>query len=149
MLTATITFLGTYVLVGVRRLFAGGLAIFTNGTILGIIAERSAAPDHLQASAGLAVLATPTLAILAQAGFVLVTICEVLSLCCLSSPRFRRVWLLVIASFHLLSWPLMQTLFVYNLLLMPVLLMDPYKFLNCRLALTYTSTRRPETRGQP
>ena len=109
---------------GVRRVFAGGIEIFTNGTMLGIIAMDSATPDHLQQSVGLRVLESPAWVLMLQVGFVMVTLLEILSLLCLSSPWFRRGWLAVMLVFHVLSWPLLQTLFVFNILLLGLLLID-------------------------
>jgi hypothetical protein len=59
-----------------------------------------------------------------EAGFVVVTVFEILSLLCLSSTWFRRCWLAVMLPFHILSWPLLQTLFLHNILLIVALLVD-------------------------
>jgi hypothetical protein len=59
LLAATIVLLATYMLTGMRRVFAGGAGIFTNGTILSMIAEGSITPDHLQHAPGLWVLESP------------------------------------------------------------------------------------------
>ena len=53
-----------------------------------------------------------------------VTVFEILSLLCLSSTWFRRLWLAVMLPFHVLSWPLLQTLFLHNILLIAALLLD-------------------------
>lgn len=124
MVTATGVFLVTYMFVGIRRLLAGGAEIFTNGTILRTVAERTSTPDYLDASLGLSILQSPILSGAIVAGFVAVTVFEIFSLLCLSSPWFRRAWLFVILLFHVLSWPLLQTLFLHNMLLMGVLLVD-------------------------
>lgn len=123
-LAATIVLLCPYMFTGVRRLFVGGLEIFTNGAILSMIADGSATPDHFQRSIGLWVLASPFRAMLLQVGFVFISFFEVTSLFCLSSTRYRRCWLAVLLLFHVLSWPLLQTLFVFNILLIGVLLFD-------------------------
>lgn len=123
-LLATIVLLSTYMLTGVRRLFAGGTDIFLNGTILTMVADGSITPDHLQQGFGLELLARPLGRFLLESGFVLVTVFEILSLFCLSSPWFRRAWLAVMLPFHVLSWPLLQTLFVHNILLLGVLVVD-------------------------
>ena len=124
MLLATIVLLSSYMLTGVRRVFAGGVDIFLNGTILSMVADGSATPDHLQQSFGLWTLETPMRAMLLETGFVLVTIFEILSLLCLSSKWFRRCWLAVMLPFHVLSWPLLQTLFLHNILLIGALVID-------------------------
>lgn len=121
---ASACLLATYMFTGVRRLFASGIEIFTNGTILSMIAERSSAADHLQQNYALRLLESPTITLLLQVGFVLLTLMEILSLLCLSSTWFRRLWLAVMLPFHVLSWPLLQLLFVFNMLLIWVLLID-------------------------
>jgi hypothetical protein len=124
MLLATIVLLSTYMLTGVRRIVAGGTDIFLNGTILAMVGDGSITPDHLQQGFGLRLLAWPAGRFLLETGFVLVTVFEVLSLLCVSSPWFRRAWLVVMLPFHVLSWPLLQTLFVHNILLIGALLVD-------------------------
>lgn len=124
LLAATIMLLATYMLTGVRRVFAGGIDIFTNGTILGMIAKDSVTPDHLERSVGLWALESPMRVMMLQIGFVAVTVLEILSLMCISSRWFRWCWLVVMLVFHVLSWPLLQTLFVFNILLIWVLLID-------------------------
>ena len=124
MLTATGAFLATYMFVGVRRLLAGGFEIFTNGTILRVVGDRASTPDYLGTPFGLSVLQSPGLSFVLSIGFVIVTIFEVLSFLCLISTPFRVGWIAVMLSFHILSWPLLQTLFLHNILLMGVLLVD-------------------------
>jgi hypothetical protein len=124
MLAATVLLLATYMLTGIRRLFAGGIDIFLDGTILSMVADGAATPDHLQRSLGLWTLASPLGTAGLQLGFVLVTVFEILSLLCVSSTWFRRCWLAVMLPFHVLSWPLLQTLFVHNILLIFALLFD-------------------------
>lgn len=124
MVAATIAFLATYMFVGVRRVLTGGFDIFLDGTILRTIAVRSAQPDFVDSTLGLQVMASPALSSVIEIGFVVVTGFEMLSLLCLASTWFRRCWLAVMVPFHIISWPLMQILFVHNLLLMCVLLVD-------------------------
>jgi hypothetical protein len=124
LLAATITLLCTYMLTGVRRIFAGGVDIFLDGTILSMIADGAATPDHFQRSLGLWTLQSATWTTALQIGFVVVTVFEIFSLLCLSSTWFRRCWLAVMLPFHVLSWPLMQTLFLHNILLIGALLLD-------------------------
>lgn len=124
LLLATIVLLATYMLTGVRRVYAGGIDIFTNGTILNMIADGSITPDHLQQGFGLRLLSSAAGRLALEAGFVVVTVFEILSLLCLSSTWFRRLWLAVMLPFHVLSWPLLQTLFVHNILLLLILVVD-------------------------
>lgn len=124
LLAAPLVLLGTYMLTGVRRVFAGGLDIFLNGTILSMVADGSATPDHLQQAFGLLVLQAPLGRMALEVGFAMVTAFEILSLLCLGSTWFRRCWLAVMLPFHVLSWPLLQTLFLHNILLMLALVID-------------------------
>lgn len=123
-LTATILLLVTYMFVGVRRVVDGGTDIFLDGSILRFLARNSVGPDHLPQRLGLRVLEYPGLSTIFEVGFVIVTFFEIFSLLCLSSNWFRRSWLAVMLPFHVLSWPLLQLLFVHNILLICVLLID-------------------------
>lgn len=124
MLTATVVFLATYMMTGVRRVVDGGIDIFLDDSILRFLARNSVSPDHLSQGLGLRVLEYPGAGTILEVGFVLVTVFEILSLLCLSSTWFRRAWLAVMLPFHVLSWPLLQLLFAHNLLLICVLLVD-------------------------
>ena len=123
-LTATILFLATYMLVGVRRVIEGGTEIFLDGSILRFLARNSISPSQLPQRLGLTVLEVPGLPMMFQVGFVLVTFFEITSLLCVASKWFRRTWLAVMIPFHVLSWPLLQLLFLHNILLIAVLLVD-------------------------
>jgi hypothetical protein len=123
-LTATVLFLATYMLVGVRRVVDGGIDIFLDGSILRFLARNSVSPDHLSQRLGLRLLEYPGLSTMFEVGFVIVTFFEIFSLLCLSSKWFRRSWLAVMLPFHVLSWPLLQLLFLHNILLICVLLVD-------------------------
>ena len=123
-LTATILLLVTYMFVGVRRVVDGGTDIFLDGSILRFLARNAVGPDHLPQRLGLRVLEYPGLSTIFEVGFVIVTFFEIFSLLCLSSNWFRRSWLAVMLPFHVLSWPLLQLLFVHNILLICVLLID-------------------------
>ncbi|HEY7089704.1 MAG TPA: hypothetical protein VH518_16520, partial [Tepidisphaeraceae bacterium] len=96
----------------------------TNGTILSMIADGSSTADHLKQTWGLRLLESPLCVMALKVGFVCLSLLEILSLLCLSSKWFRRLWLAVMLPFHILSWPLLQTLFVYNIAFIWVLLID-------------------------
>ncbi|HEY7471080.1 MAG TPA: hypothetical protein VIE68_01910 [Gemmatimonadota bacterium] len=145
-LTATVLFLVTYMLVGTRRLFDGGIDIFTDGSILRYIARNTITPDHLQGSAGVRVLESPGLSTMVEIGFAIVTIFEVLSPLCVASTWFRRAWLAVMIPFHVLSWPLLELLFLHNLLLLCVLVID-LDGIAQRIGLKRRLERRPLARG--
>ena len=123
-LTATSVFLVTYMLVGVRRILDGGVAVFLDGSILRYIVRNSMSPDYLSQGLGARVLDYPGMPAIIEIGFVVVTFFEIFSLLCLSSKWFRRSWLAVMLPFHVLSWPLLQLLFVHNILLICALVID-------------------------
>lgn len=123
-LTATILFLSTYMLVGVRRLVDGGVGIFFDGSILRVLAGDPYRPDYLPRSLNLRVLESANLSTMFELGFLIVTCFEVLSLLCLSSKWFRRSWLAVMLPFHVLTWPMLRLLFLHNVLLIGILLVD-------------------------
>ena len=76
-LTATLLFLATYMLVGVRRVIEGGTEIFLDGSILRFLARNSISPSQLPQRLGLTVLEVPGLPMMFQVGFVLVTFFEI------------------------------------------------------------------------
>ena len=123
-LTATAVLLATYMLVGVRRALEGGVEIFLDGSILRYIARNSMSPDYLPQGLAWRLLAYPGVPAIFQAGFVLVTFFEITSLGCLASRWYRRAWLAVMLPFHVLSWPLLQLLFLHNTLLILALVID-------------------------
>jgi hypothetical protein len=123
-LTAAAVLLATYMLVGVRRILEGGIEIFVDGSILRYIARNSMSPDYLSQGMGWRLFAYPGMPAILQAGFALVTLFEVTSLLCLASRWYRRAWLAVMLPFHVLSWPLLQLLFLHNILLVLALVVD-------------------------
>lgn len=114
----------TYTFVGVRRLVLGGVGIFLDGSVLWYVAKRSAQIGYFSHTHGLSAVESPWLSVLMQIGYAVVTLFEVLSLLCLVSRKFRRAWLAVIVPFQLAIWPLMQILFLHNIMLIMVLLTD-------------------------
>ena len=102
----------------------GGTEIFLDGSILRFLARNSISPSQLPQRLGLTVLEIPGVPMMFQIGFVLVTFFEITSLLCVASKWFRRAWLAVMIPFHVLSWPLLQLLFLHNILLIVVLLVD-------------------------
>lgn len=123
-LTSTVVLLATYMLVGVRRVVEGGINIFLDGSILSYLTRNSVGSNYLSQMLGLQVLQYPGLSAIFEVGFVIVTFFEIFSLLCLGSRWFRRCWLAVMLPFHVLSWPLLQLLFLHNILLICVLLID-------------------------
>ena len=145
-LTATVLFLATYMLVGVRRVVDGGIEIFYDGSILRVLAGNFYRPDYLPRSLNVRVLESANLSTMFEVGFVIVTLFEVLSLLCLASKWFRRSWLAVMLPFHVLTWPMLRLLFLHNVLLIGVLLVD-LEGLAKRLGIRRRLGIAPQTRG--
>jgi len=123
MIAATLVFCATYAGIGARRFQTGGIEIFLDGTILKYVARNSISPGLFESHYGEAVLAHPWLSAILALGYPLVTVFELLSPFCLFSRWFRWAWLAVILSFHVLTWYLMQLLFVHNILLISILIL--------------------------
>jgi hypothetical protein len=123
-----------YACVGVTRLVHGGLEVFTSDSMT-FWALRNA--YHVSQPAwgwGARVLEQPWLRVFLHAGFPVVTTFEVLAPLCLFSRWFRRLFLLVIGSFHLVSWFVLDVFFWENLLLLTLLLDGPPRFRFARTA---------------
>ena len=114
----------TYAFVAARRLAEGGLEVFTNGTIIHMIALRSFEPGPSGTGYGYVVLEYPWLALMIQVGFPIVTIFELLSPLCLFYRRFRWAWILIISAFHVATGLFMQIWFTANFFLILVFLTD-------------------------
>jgi hypothetical protein len=59
-----------------------------------------------------------------KAGFVVTTIFELFAPLCLVMPRFRRVWIAVVVSFHVLNWFTLNLFFWQNALLVLLVVSD-------------------------
>jgi hypothetical protein len=114
MVTATFCFLATYSFIGALRLELGGLEIFLDGTILKYVARNSLSPGFLDGQYGVSALEDPWISGALLVGFPIVSLFELLSPLCLFSRAFRRAWTVVLLVFHVVTWPLMQLLFVHT-----------------------------------
>lgn len=118
-----------YAMIGIHRFFVGGLAVFTDDTILAYMMTNTfRRGDSYQFNYGLWFVTSPTLAILAKAGYFITTVFEALSPLCLLSHRFRRIWLLIMLPFHIATVLTMKILFFNNIVLILLLLTQwPYR----------------------
>jgi hypothetical protein len=73
---------------------------------------------------GPSLLGHPTLVNVFKVGFVVTTMFELLAPLCLVLPRFRRVWIVVVVSFHLVNWFTLNLLFWEDALLVLLLVTD-------------------------
>ena len=117
-----------YAFIGIRRLVAGAPAVFVDGAILRWAALRSL-QGGVGEGYGADAVATPWMAAVLVAGFPLVTVLEALAPLCLTSARFRWVWLGVMVPFHLATRAVLQIFFRYNLLLLPLFFTDVERWL--------------------
>jgi hypothetical protein len=123
-----------YTLIGLRRLVWGGWTLFTDGSVARWVVARSLEYDNLyRFRVGVELADVPAIAWLLAVGMLIVTVLEALSLLALRSTRFRRVWLLVVAPFHVSTLVLMNIFFWENLLLLAVLFVAPRRATRGRL----------------
>jgi hypothetical protein len=73
---------------------------------------------------GLWLLGHPALVPVLKAGFGVTTIFELCAPLCLVMPRFRRAWIAVVVSFHILNWFTLNLFFWQNALLILLIVTD-------------------------
>lgn len=122
--TMTFLLLLTYVFTGVHRLANSGPEVFLNGSMERYLCFLAVSSPYAGMRYEHLLLESPVLLNLLNIGFFAVTIVEALSLYCLSSRRFRIVWLTVMVPFHFMTLIFMNIFFWQNLLLFPLLLCD-------------------------
>lgn len=120
MVAATIT-ASTYAFIGARRLFVGGIAIYTDESILRWVVARTLEEGAHDVSIGLTVLDHMWIVPVLSVGMLVTTIFEILSPVALVRSRFRWAWLAVITGFHLFTLVLMNIFFWENLVLLAIL----------------------------
>jgi len=111
----------SYSFIGARRLFVGGVSVYADGSMVRWVVARTLEEGAHHSSVGLGVLDHPWLAVPLVLGMLVTTVVEILSPLALVKPRFRWVWLAVIAGFHLSTLFLMDIFFWENLVLLAVL----------------------------
>ena len=124
MAVLTLVFCLTYAFTGAYRLAISTPGIFVDGSVMRLIVEPVLKPGVLAAPRGVELLASPLAPTVLSAGFVWVTIVELLSPLALVLPWFRRLWIGSMLVFHAFAWGVMQIPFVHNLVLMPLLMLD-------------------------
>ena len=114
----------TYALTGIYRLAMGAPAIFLDDAGTWPVLRAALRPGPFDRAYGAEILASPAGWSAFPVVFAWVTLLEVLAPLCLVLAPFRRLWLVSTVVFHLASWLTLQILFVHNLLLMPLVLLD-------------------------
>lgn len=149
MVSASLIFSFTYLMVAARRLAAGGLQIFLDDTILCTVAIRD---TELGNAGGLGIWACESvfLAWLLRVGFPIVTFFELMSPLFVFSRRFRWLWISVMIPFHVGTGILMGIWFPYNLALIPILVAgwDPFRCSSSAQTKTKRLSKRPKPLSQ-
>jgi hypothetical protein len=119
---ATFIFLLTYVATAAHRIAHCVPDIFQNGTMTRFLGYTALRTDYYGFRWEALLLNSPFLLTLLNLGFVTITVIELLSFLCLTSRRFRFVWLSLIIPFHVFSLVFLNIFFWHNLLLCLILL---------------------------
>jgi hypothetical protein len=96
--------------------------VFTGGSMYFYVAKTRFYPVDLFLPVRAWVLYRPWLSGILSAGFAVITLVEILSPFCLLSRTFRRIWLVSMLAFHVLTLLLMQIFFWENVVLILVLM---------------------------
>jgi len=118
----TLLILLAYMITGLYRLAYAGPEIFLSNSLRYYIAYTSFRQNYYPFELGQVALLYPTAGAVLNAGFVVVTVLEILAPLCLFSRRFRRLWLGVMVPFHVATLFLMKIFFWQNLVLLVLLL---------------------------
>lgn len=107
----------TYCFTGIHRLVARGLDIYMTNTMSFWVMEEGKRSRLFNWHLENLMLTSSFIHTMMTIGFPLVTFCEVASVFCLVSRRFRYIWLLIMVPFHLMVWIFMGIFFWANLAL--------------------------------
>ncbi len=125
MVLATSVFVVPYSLIALRRLGWSDWSIWSSDLLPSYIAQYSFGDSWYGVGAvGQTVLGSPWILRALTISFPIVTVLELLAPLCLLHRRFRYVWVVVVAGFHISTLLLMDIFFWQSLMLLPVLLLD-------------------------
>ena len=110
-----------YTFIAINRFLQGGVELFRSDALLDYITLTSRRYSVYGSSFFLSVIQVSWLAAGLKAGYLVTTLFEMTSAGVLFSVIFRRIWLLVIVSFHFLTLFSMNIFFWENLLLITAL----------------------------
>lgn len=113
----------SYFLVGINRLFSGGLQIFTGDTMEVWAIDASLRAYYFNTNIGWHLPEWPFLALMLKLGLPAVTLFEIAAPLCLVSSHFRWIFIPFMLSFHLLSLVFMN-IFFFDDMLVYLLLVD-------------------------
>ena len=120
----TLVLLLAYSATGVYRLAYAAPSIFVTNSLRYYVAYTSFRQNYYAFDFGQLVVASPLLSGVLNAGFVGVTMLEVVAPLCLFNSRLRWAWLAVMCPFHVATLFLMKIFFWQNLVLLVLLLGD-------------------------
>jgi len=112
-----------YTLVGLNRAVAGGIDVFTGGTMTAWAVDASLRGYYFNTNIGWHVPEWPLVNFMLCAGLPAITVFEITAPLCLASPYYRRVFIPVMLSFHGLSLVFMN-IFFFDDMLLYLLLID-------------------------
>jgi hypothetical protein len=106
-----------YCFLGVRRLVAGGVGIYTGDSMTLWAVSRSLEYSNYDFDLGLLVLENSFFPVLMAVGMLIVTFFEVVAPLTLRYGRLRVAWIAVIVSFHFVTLLTMRIFFWHNVIL--------------------------------
>ncbi|CAN5849331.1 hypothetical protein BH23ACT5_BH23ACT5_22110 [soil metagenome] len=121
MILAAVIVALTYSFIGARRLFYGGLTVFSDDSLATWAVARTLQYSSFELDGGMRLLEWPALLPLLGIGMAVTTIFECMSPLAIRYQRYRWAWMIVIVCFHLMTLATMNILFWENLVLLAVL----------------------------
>jgi hypothetical protein len=113
----------SYMLVGLNRTIAGGLGVFTGDTMEVWAIDASLRGYYFNTNIGWHIPEWPLVVVMLRSGLPVITLFEMTAPLCLVSSHYRRVFIPVMLSFHLLSLVFMN-IFFFDDMLLYLLLID-------------------------
>jgi len=120
--TIAMVFTTTYFLVGMTRLYYGGVEIFTSDFLVPVTLQFTRQPWYIDFNLGEPLLRSPVLVMSTNFGLFAITLLEILAPLCLISRAYRFLFVLGMIGFHLLVLLFMKIPFFENVLLLVFLI---------------------------
>lgn len=123
LITIVIFLCTSYMLVGINRILAGGLEVFTGDTMEFWAIDASLRAYYFDTGIGWHIPQWPLTLFMLRLGLPIITLFEIAAPLCLASARFRTIFIPVMLSFHALSLVFMN-IFFFDDMLLYLLLVD-------------------------
>ena len=140
LITIVILLCTAYSLVGINRAVSGGIGVFTGDTMEAWTVDAGMRGYYFNTDIGWRIPEWPLVVFVLRCGLPVVTMFEITAPLCLAWPHYRRVFIPVMLSFHLLSLVLMN-IFFYDHMLLYLLLIDWSRH--------FKAMRRPDEPASP